>query len=125
MADDPKKLIHHGVYFQAGGCSCRACGLEWRSHVLQPCPRCNEASLHSEAVKLQESMDTMEKKLAKAMALGRVLLAMVIKIGGIFGVTPGDSDVLDQYIELFDPDRKPKRDDPTVPQQHPDNGGLT
>ncbi len=101
MADDPKLI--HGVYFQKDGCSCRACGLEWRSHVLQPCPRCNALELHAEGVKLQEKLDV-------AMVNGRVLLAMVVKIGGIFGAMPGGSaKALDRWIEFFDPDRKPKR----------------
>jgi hypothetical protein len=79
------------VYFHNPLCSCRACGLEWRATSLEPCPRCNEGSLHAEAVNLLEERDD-------ARTIARHLLALVRKLRGDLDSTRGELRVLESMI---------------------------
>ncbi len=113
MADLP---LHQRVYLKQGSCSCRACGLEWKSHQLQPCPRCNETSLHSEAVKLQERVDQLELEAMVARDMLMDAYMDELKI---------DKDKAHAMVDFDFGNRLAAEDDPTTPQQHPDNGGIT
>lgn len=70
------------VYFAEGHNSCRACGLTWHAVQLEPCPRCNEGSLHAQAVDLLEERD-------EARTIARQLLALVKKLRGDLDGTKG------------------------------------
>lgn len=76
------------VYFAKGYNSCRACGLNWQAVRLEPCPRCNEGSLHSEAVKLLDERD-------EARAIARQLAALVKKLRGALDSTRGELRALE------------------------------
>jgi hypothetical protein len=75
--------VDQTVYYHRPFCSCRSCGLEWWAARLEPCPRCNEGSLHAEAVALLEERDD-------ARTIARQLMALVRKLRGELDGTRGE-----------------------------------
>ncbi len=79
------------VYYNSPFCCCRACGLDWKAVQLEPCPRCNEGSLHSEAVELLEERD-------EARTIARQLVALVKRLRGVLNSTRGELRALESMI---------------------------